>query len=77
MVAKPAASPESPPIEARIAAHREEMARYRADEGDPEEALRGWVRTVFDRDALIQTYDEYMGEEGLGLGRDEGSRADG
>jgi hypothetical protein len=54
-----------PSLEQRIAAHKEEVARFRAEHGDPAEALDAFIRETFDRGALIRTYEEYMAGESL------------
>ena len=41
-----------PALQRRIAEHRAEVARLRAELGDPEEALSAFVREHLDRDAL-------------------------
>jgi hypothetical protein len=42
----------------------------RAEIGDPEEALRQWVRKNFTDEALIETYREYVAEGHSGADAD-------
>jgi len=65
MVPSAPTTPIAPSLEKRLAAHKEEVARLREELGDPAEALDALVREIFDRDALLATYEEYLKEEGL------------
>jgi hypothetical protein len=50
----------SPQLQRRIAAHRAEAARLRAELGDPSEALSRFVQETFSAEALDETYREYV-----------------
>lgn len=71
------AAPPLPSLDERIAAHKVAVARFRAEHGDPAEALHNFMREAFDEEALIQTYLEYLAEERLGTEYDGGSESNG
>lgn len=56
----------NPTLDRHIEEARAEAARFRAEHGDPVEALHAFIRETFDREALIETYEEYLnGDRGL------------
>jgi hypothetical protein len=57
-------------LERHIAEHHREVARLRAEFGDPDNAWRRFVRETFDRDALIATYEEYAADPAGWLDQD-------
>ena len=65
MVTKPQESRVSASLERRIEANRAAIARFRAEHGDPAEALHKFMKETFDEDALIRTYEEYLLDQGL------------
>ena len=62
MAAKVAKPPEPTAIERRLQEHQAEIARLRAEFGDPAEALDAFIRETFNREAIIETYEEYLNE---------------
>ena len=64
MVTKPQASRVSPSLERRIEGNRAEVARFRAEHGDPAEALDRFIRETFSEEALIDAYEEYLADQG-------------
>ena len=74
MATEIATSTISPALERRIAEHRIEAERLRAELGDPAEALAAWVRDNLDRDALLFAFEEQLAGRGL---RDEAETGDG
>ena len=73
MTARPAPSMISPELARRIAEQQVEIERLQDELGDPEEALKRFMRETFDYDALIQTYEEYLANRGLLDERDDAS----
>lgn len=66
MAAKVAKPPEPTAIERRLQEHQAEVARLRAEFGDPAEALDAFIRENFTREAVIEAYEEYLsGKHGL------------
>ena len=47
-------------MDRHIEEHRAEVARFRAERGDPAEALDAFIRATFNREALIEAYEEYL-----------------
>ena len=64
MATKPADARFSPALADLIEEHRAEVARLRAEFGDPEEALSAFVREHFDPDALALAYDAMLRHPG-------------
>ena len=60
MATKPADARFSPALADLIEEHRAEVARLRAEFGDPEEALSAFVREHFDPDALVLAYESML-----------------
>lgn len=52
----------NPTLDRHIEENRAEVARFRAEHGDPAEALRAFIRETFDREAVIEAYEEYLNE---------------
>ena len=50
----------NPTLERHIKEHRAEVARFRADHGDPIAAFRSFVRKTFTPEALNGAYEEYL-----------------
>jgi hypothetical protein len=50
----------SPTLQRRIALHRAEVARMRAERGDPAAALARFMRDTFSEEALAETYADYV-----------------
>jgi hypothetical protein len=50
----------SPTLQRRIELHRAEVARLRAEQGDPAAALARFMRETFSEEALAETYAEYV-----------------
>lgn len=54
-------------LDLHIQEHREEMARFQEEHGDPEEAMRKFMRETFEVEAFDQTYREYRRSKGFDL----------
>ena len=67
----------TPALQRRILEHKEEMARLREEFGDPEEALRAFMREAFDPQALQETYEEYLRNPFAWLEGEDGLESDG
>ena len=50
----------SPTLLRRLEERRAEIARFRAQHGDPGAALHAFMRETFDEAALIEAYEEYL-----------------
>ena len=60
MVTKVSTHRPNPTLDRHIEENRAEVARFRAEHGDPAEALDAFIRATFNREALIETYEEYL-----------------
>ncbi len=60
----------SPAVEELLRRNREEAARFRAEHGDPREALSKFVRETYDLDLLAQTLHDMI-ERGSGWDEDD------
>jgi len=62
MVVKAPTHRHNPTLDRHIEENRVEAARFRAEHGDPAEALSSFIRETFNREAVIEAYEEYLNE---------------
>lgn len=58
-------------LDRHIQEYREEMARFQEEHGDPEEAMRTFMRETFEPAAFEQTYREYRRSKGFDLDEED------
>lgn len=52
----------NPTLDRHIEESRAEVARFRAEHGDPAAALDAFIRATFNREVVIEAYEEYLNE---------------
>src|SRR5215204_3919898 len=67
----------SPALQRRIALHRTQVARRRAEQGDPVAALAQFMRVTFSEEALAETYADYLRAGRAWMDRDDDASEDG